>query len=158
GSKAISRSPQSADAGKHGAGRGISCGDGFLADSGEQGSCHFLAQLDAPLIEGIDAVQYRFYENAVFVEGNQPSEGEGVELAVEQGQRWAVARECLVRRKRAGDIRRNAAFQHSLFGFLLRASLAERLRLRKAIGKEQAVMVIEVRFVRGRGDQKFHRN
>ena len=59
----------------------------------------FLAEFHAPLIEGVDAEEGSFHEDAVFVERQQPAQREGVERPVEDGQRGAVARKYAMRRR-----------------------------------------------------------
>ncbi len=55
--------------------RGVVAGSAFLAfDDGQQAGRQFLAELHAPLVEGVDAEEHAFDEDAVLVERDQPAE------------------------------------------------------------------------------------
>ena len=58
--------------------RCITCGILLAFHDGLQRGRQFLAELDAPLVEGIDAEKLRLDEDAMLVERDQPAERIGI--------------------------------------------------------------------------------
>ncbi len=61
-------------------GRGVAGGVGFALHDRQQAGGEFLAEFDAPLVEGVDAEQLRLDEDAMLVERDQPAERRGSSL------------------------------------------------------------------------------
>ena len=78
---------------------GLLLGDEFAHDLLRED----LAELDAPLVEGVDVPDDALDEDLVLVERDERAEREGRELVGEQRVRRAVAGEGLLRDKRLGD-------------------------------------------------------
>ena len=67
-------------------GRGVGTGwQRAAVESGAEPLRKGLAELDPPLIEGVDVPQDPLHEDPVLVEGEQPAESTGVEAAVGNG-------------------------------------------------------------------------
>ena len=77
-----------------------------VADDRQQACRQRLAELHAPLVEGVDVPDRALHENLVLVERDQPAERLGVEPAVEQRVGRPVARKDLVRQRAARAPRR----------------------------------------------------
>src|SRR5690606_29596138 len=118
----------------------------------------FLAKLDAPLIESVDAENLRLDENTMLIERDQTPESERVKLVVNQRQRRTVARE---------DAMGRNAF-HFAFGkvlrlqlrprFVQRAALHQSFRLRKAVCEQHFMLVVKVLFMTFRRNDEFKRD
>src|SRR5471032_1921086 len=123
-------------------GRGIFC---RRFDTACQALVHafaqFLAQLHAPLVEGVGAPDHALYENLVFVHGYQRAEPTRADTFDHQRVAWTVARDDLVRCQFLHLVLRHALVTQ--FGFRFCAGLAQhqRLALRQAVGKQPLVMV-----------------
>src|SRR5262245_32173389 len=100
-----------------------------------------LAELDAPLVEGIDAPQNSEHERLVLVERDQLAEMIGVELADQDAVARPVAAEAAMRGERA----RRAGFhlRPAHLRLRLRGALAEhqRLALRQEVGGQQPMKI-----------------
>ena len=94
-----------------------------------------LAELDAPLVERVDAPDRALREDAVLVEGDERAEGVRRELLGEDDVRRAVALEHPVRDDRLG----RPLGAHLGLGLAER----ERLRLREDVRHEDVVVVAD---------------
>ena len=105
---------------------------------GNDAARELLAELDAPLIEGVDVPDGGLREDAVLVERDQLAERLRGEALREQRRARAVALEAAVRRR--------ARSGRSL-GAHLRLGLAEgeRLALREHVREQQIVLVVAAR-------------
>ena len=84
-------------------GRGVAfCGILLAFHDRQQAGRQFLAEFDAPLVEGIDAEELRLDEDAVLVERDQPAERMRVELSC---RGWSPRAGCRGRRGAARSCR-----------------------------------------------------
>ena len=74
----------------------------FPFDDRQQAGRQFLAQFDAPLIEGVDIPDRRLDEDAMLIERDKPAERRGIEFPVGDGDRRAVAGKDAMRRQSFG--------------------------------------------------------
>ncbi len=77
----------------------LTLGGNLAFHDGLQPRGQFLAELDAPLVEGVDVPDRRLDEDPVLIERDEPAEREGIELAVGDGERRPVAGKDPVRRQ-----------------------------------------------------------
>ena len=115
-------------------------------DQRQERGGELLAELDAPLVEAVDAPDHALDEHPVLVERDDPAEGARVELGVDQRRRRAVAGEDLVRRERR--------VLHRLLGLGEAAAAHQRLGLGEAVGEQELVLVVERRLVADGGDHE----
>src|ERR1700692_3599270 len=80
----------------------LSCVRSRIGDGRPGARRQLLAELDAPLVEGIDVPDRALGENLVLIERDEPPEHAWVEVAVEKRARRAAARKAFVRRKPSG--------------------------------------------------------
>ena len=74
-------------------------GEGGVGEFLEDLAGEDLAELDAPLVEGVDVPDDALGEDLVLVEGDEGAEGAGGELVGEEGVGGVVALEGLVGRR-----------------------------------------------------------
>src|SRR6478609_3883992 len=94
-----------------------------------------LAELDAPLVEGVHAPHRALYEHAVFVKGDQGAERVRREPLEQQGVRRAVALE--------DPVRHEPVVGALGLDLLCRLAESERLGLREDVRRQQVVMIAQ---------------
>src|SRR5574343_189181 len=118
---------------------------GFATDAWRQFAGQLLAQLDTPLVEGVEVPQHPKAEHLVLVEGDKLAEGERAQLRHDDGGRWLVARETAEGQQVVGNAR--------LAGFFDGLAEGEGRRLRQAVGKQAAVVAGERKIRAAEGDE-----
>src|ERR1700722_874614 len=124
-----------------------------IGDDRRQTRSKLLAELDAPLVKGIDVPNGAFREHLVFVERDEPPEHAWVEAAVEKRARRTAAGKALVRRKASGVSLARALLAGQRVGLFWRAAAHQGLALREAIG-DQKIVMMRVGFRRRRRDEE----